>query len=172
LNLRAFFNVRPHVISGHPFGLECATKAGPNSVDLLFLDSRNRRKRCHFLVNSWLFYDQISHRSVMRGAQIKKKTHTRLRTGKQDEVLRDLSPAPKIRILGFRLVFALQRAISWRKSRIRSRFPMNLLFSEILAPGIRSCLVCLCATQPVSNCRGTPVIGIQATWPVEQRIRF
>ena len=26
LYFRAFFSVRPHVISGHPFGLECATE--------------------------------------------------------------------------------------------------------------------------------------------------
>jgi hypothetical protein len=30
LHLRAFFNVRPHVISGHPFGLECATQPVSN----------------------------------------------------------------------------------------------------------------------------------------------
>ena len=30
LHFRAFFNVRPHVISGHPFGLECATQPVSN----------------------------------------------------------------------------------------------------------------------------------------------
>jgi len=48
------------------------------------------------------------------------------------------------RIPSFRLVFPLQRTISWCNSRSRSRFPMNPLFPEILALGIRSCL----ATNP------------------------
>jgi len=30
LHFRAFFNVRPHVISGHPFGRECATQPVSN----------------------------------------------------------------------------------------------------------------------------------------------
>ena len=32
LHFRAFFKVRPHVISGHPFGLECVTQ--PESLSL------------------------------------------------------------------------------------------------------------------------------------------
>ena len=30
LHFRALFNVRPHAISGHPFGLECATQPASN----------------------------------------------------------------------------------------------------------------------------------------------
>ena len=30
LHFKAFFDVRPHVISGHPFGLECATQPVSN----------------------------------------------------------------------------------------------------------------------------------------------
>ena len=47
--------------------------------------------------------------------------------------------------------FALQRTVSWRNSRIRSRFPMNPLFPEFLAPGIRSCLVLYIRSQSVAG---------------------
>jgi len=55
--------------------------------------------------------------------------------------------------------FALQRTISWRNSRIRSRFPMNPLFHEILAPGIRSCL----ALDISSDLDRPPSVGAKST---------
>jgi hypothetical protein len=47
VHFRAFFNVQPHVISGHQFGLECATQPISNCRGARVIGTQAKKKIGH-----------------------------------------------------------------------------------------------------------------------------